>query len=240
MVKVRVTMFFIHILLIFSALQNVFGATVAERAKAYSQKVIDSQKSAEKPLVSSNVPVTNVIRESVKVAEDQTISTFVKLYTAAMANPTHKLRIMVYALRCKTAQDKLFAKTNFTAGVTTGIKAPLSTFDSSLVEDNLKMIAAYAPYNNTMSVTKDDVKAFAEKYPNSVKGIDLKTLEGDVLPPLADGKKVAYNPFSYGMVVVYRLRNVDKLNGEKPLDIDLYDKDKAFSWEKAAGYSGTK
>lgn len=217
-------MFFVTIVI-----PQVFSSTVAERAKAFAPKtaapvVLDGKRDANA-----------VLGASVKTAEAKTLNLFTQHYTAAAHDAIYAKRQQVNLYRIKQFQATHTTPAFFDPTHTTGVKAKPEHFNPVLDAKNIAMAAAYAPYNNCSRVSTADVAAFAAAYPHEVAGMNLKALEGDIILPNAAGQAFAYNPFSYGMVLVYRLRNTDKLGGQAADAIDLYNKEQAFAWEAAAG-----
>lgn len=226
---------FIQITLIIIVSSQLFSSTIvpgrlsiAERAKAFATKTAA-------PIVLNGKRDPNAkLRQSVNSAEAATLQLFTAQYANAAKDPTYAKRQQINLWRIKRFQTTHTTPAFFDTS-TTGVKAKPEYFNPILDAANIAMAAAYAPYNNCSRVSKEDVEAFAQKYPQEVTGLNLKALEGDLLPPNATGQAFAHNPFSYGMVLTYRLRNVDKLLGEAPTAIDVYNKDAAFRWEAAAG-----
>jgi hypothetical protein len=211
---------------------QIFSSTVAERRKALEQQAAIA---ATKPKLDGKRDANAVLGKSVKTAEATTSHLFTQHYTSAATDATYAKRQQINLWRIKMFQATHTTPAFFDPTHATGVKAKPEHFNPALDAANLAMAAAYAPYNNCSRVSKSDVASFAAKYPHEVAGLNLASLEGDLLPPNAEGKAFAYNPFSYGMVLVYRLRHANKLGGESPATIDLYNKEKAFEWESAAG-----
>jgi len=206
------------------------STTIAQR------KALLAQQQAPAPAVVLNGrrDPNAILGNSVKAAETTTAQLFTQHYNEAARDATYAKRQQINFLRIKTFQATHTTPAFFNTSIT-GVKARPEHFQPTLDAANIAMAAAYAPYNNVSRVSKEDVEAFARAYPHEVTGLNLQALEGDLLPPSATGQAFAYNPFSYGMILTYRLRNVDKLQGEAPTVIDLYNKDAAFRWEAAAG-----
>lgn len=203
--------------------------SIAERAKAFQPKVaapvvLDGKRNPEA-----------VLGASVKKAEANTLNIFTQHYTTAAKDAIYAKRQQVNFYRIKRFQATHTTPAFFDPIHTTGVKAKPENFNPILDAQNIAMAAAYAPYNNCSRVSTEDVEAFARAYPHEVSGINLKALEGELLPPNTSGQAFAYNPFSYGMVLTYRLRKANLLQGEAPEAIDLYNKEQAFAWESAAG-----
>ncbi len=211
---------------------QVFSSTLAERRKSFEQPA-----NAPAHALDGKRDANAVLGKSVKTAEATTTQLFTQHYTAAAHDATYAKRQQVNFHRIKKFQATHTTPAFFDATHTTGVKAKPEHFQPTLDAANIAMAAAYAPYNNCSRVSTGDVAAFAAAFPHEVTGHTLASLEGDLLPPNAEGKAFAYNPFSYGMVLVYRLRHADKLGGQAPTAIDLYNKEKAFEWETAAGFA---
>ena len=219
------------IALCIAVLPQVFSATLAERRKSFEQPA-----TAPAHALDGKRDANAVLGKSVKTAEATTTQVFTEHYTAAAHDATHAKRQQVNLWRIKSFQATHTSSAYFDAS-TTGAKAKPEHFQPTLDAANIAMAAAYALYNNCSRVSKEDVQTFAAKFPHEVVGLNLASLEGDLLPPNAAGQAFAYNPFSYGTVLVYRLRHADKLGGQAPTAIDVYNKEQAFAWEKDAGFA---
>lgn len=228
-----------HVALCIAVLPQVFSSTVKERIAANNARAgqigaIDVTKKPNRATLTGKRDANAVLGNSVKDAETATTRLFTQHYNEAARDATYAKRQQINLWRIKKFQA-LHTTPAFFDTSTTGVKARPERFQPTLDASNLAMAAAYAPYNNVSRVSKEDVEAFARAYPQEVTGLNLQALEGDLLPQNAAGQAFAYNPFSYGMVLVYRLRHQDKLGGESPTTIDIYNKDAAFQWESAAG-----
>ena len=159
-----------------------------------------------------------VLGTSVKKAEDRVIQVFEQLFIAAAKNPEYALRLKINLKRI----EKTFPNVAVAPG-----RAALKTGDDYL-DKAILVASTYAPYNNSLKITQVDVDA----YPGLTD--DWKKIAAGALLPQNNGKDIAYDPFSLGMVLVYRLRNAEKLGGQDPMAIDLYDKNAAFVFEKEA------
>lgn len=208
---------------------HIFASSIAERAKAFQQKAPE-----QAPVLNGKRDPNAKLRQSVNGAEAATLQLFTTQYNNAAHDPTFAKRQQINLWRIKQFQKTHTTPAFFDAS-TTGVKAQPEHFQPTLDAANIAMAAAYAPYNNCSRVSKGDVEEFAKAFPHEVTGLNLQSLEGDLLPLSAAGQAFAYNPFSYGMVLTYRFRNADKLQGAAPEAIDLYNKDAAFQWEAAAG-----
>lgn len=225
---------FYKIIFCIAILPQLFSS-VAERTRALNEKIANQKAAATtKPVLDGKRDATAVLGKSVKTAEATTTQLFTQHYTTAAHDATYAKRQQVNLWRIKMFQAT-HTTPAFFDNSTTGVKAKPEHFSPILDAANIAMAAAYAPYNNCSRISMGDVAAFAKAYPHEVTNVNLKALEGDLLPPNAEGRTFAYNPFSYGMVLVYRLRHADKLGGEAAAAIDLYNKEKAFEWETSAG-----
>lgn len=176
--------------------------------------------------------ISQNVKQSVKIAEAKTLEIFYPLYEKILQSNHGAIKLQAFIYAIKILQTQRAPKNFFNPQVRVGEKAPLDNFDPQPCKENLLFISSFAFYNNKDALKKEDLIAFQKAYPHLIPpSVNLKTLEGPLLPPI-NNKKIQFNPYSFGMLMVYRLRNKHLLKEEDLFNVDLTNKEGAFEFEK--------